>query len=105
MKLLPDQNVQMIDPAKQKRHEQRVDGDADLHQAVSAQRLSDSLGEFPGQRAAEREATHERCEHSADGERRRAENEPQHPRPEYFVDQSSSAGEDEAQTDQKIVEI
>jgi hypothetical protein len=35
LKLLPDQRVDIVDPLKQERDEQSVDGDPDLHPAVS----------------------------------------------------------------------
>src|SRR5688572_3179504 len=100
LKLLPNQGVEIVDPAKQEWDQQRVDRDANLQPPVNTQRLADAMGQASGERAAERESTHKRGEHRTDSQRSRAEDESEHARPQHFINQTRRAREHKAKPNQ-----
>ena len=90
-------DVQRFDAGERERRGQRGDGDAGLGCGEDDERPPHAIGQAPGRRAPEREASHEGGEDRArrvDGD---AEDQCQQPHPEHLVDEGADAGQEEKQ--------
>ena len=93
---LPNPPIDRCEASEQERHEQRVDPDPDLQQAVDPKRTDPGPPEPPSRHeGAERQTTHESGEDGARRELCRAEDEDQLAQPDHLVNQRGPAGKQE----------